>query len=203
VRRRIPRGWVAVKLESFFPIPCQAALSARCAELRHFLFFHELLECLGDGLVVGIVLFSFRSETAFHSLIVQCASLATSASTASCNAISPRSRISNDFPHVNTSHGLVTTQTMTAGVGVLACFSLFGGKASLSSHFIERNTFATDFLSRTEEALARVAFGEQRLVFIPELIPEVVEIVIMGPPDNMRELMKKSVRDLFYRQELA
>jgi hypothetical protein len=74
---------------------------------------------------------------------------------------------------------------VTAGIGVLACFSFLGRDAGLTPHFIQRDTFAADFLARTEEALARIAFGEQRLVFIPELVPEVVEIVIMGSPDNM------------------
>lgn len=55
----------------------------------------------------------------------------------------------------------------------------------MSPHFIERNTLAADLLARTKETLARVAFGEERLVLIPELVPEVVEVVIMGSPDNM------------------
>jgi hypothetical protein len=57
----------------------------------------------------------------------------------------------------------------------------------LSPHFGEWNTFATEFFAGAEEALAGVAFGEEGLVLLAELVPAVLEVVVVGSPDDVGE----------------
>lgn len=54
----------------------------------------------------------------------------------------------------------------------------------------------------THEALASESLEEQRLVFITELVPEIVEVVVVWTPDNVRQLVEKRIHNLLNREEL-
>jgi hypothetical protein len=79
----------------------------------------------------------------------------------------------------------------SAGVGGLGRgFPLFGGFSGLAAHLIKRYAPTAQFLTLAKEAFASIAFHEKDLVLVPELIPEIVEVDIVGSPNNVRKFMK-------------
>lgn len=75
---------------------------------------------------------------------------------------------------------------MAAGVLVGRGFALLGSCSGLTAHLIDRNAPTTKLLALGKEAFACVTFHKQGLVFVTQLVPEIVEIGIMRPEDDMR-----------------
>jgi hypothetical protein len=91
---------------------------------------------------------------------------------------------------------------VTASVRICSSFALLSSYPSLPAHLIKRHPFAAELLALSQETFARVALTQERLMLVTQLIPEVVEVCIVRSIDDVRELVKQGVRDLFYGQEL-
>jgi hypothetical protein len=74
---------------------------------------------------------------------------------------------------------------MTASVRISGSFAFLRRCPSLSAHLIKRHPFAAELLALSQETFAGVALAQERLVFVTQLIPEVVEIGIMGSMYDM------------------
>jgi hypothetical protein len=91
---------------------------------------------------------------------------------------------------------------VTASVRISGSFAFLRRHPSLPAHLIKRHPFAAELLALSQETFARVAFAQEWLVFVTQLIPEVVEVDIMGSMYDMWELVQQGVRDLLHGQEL-
>jgi hypothetical protein len=91
---------------------------------------------------------------------------------------------------------------VTAGVRIGGSFTFLRRHPSLPAHLVERHSFAAELLALSQETFARVAFAQEWLVFVTQLIPEVVKVGIMRSMYDMWELMQQGVRDLLDGQEL-
>jgi hypothetical protein len=63
---------------------------------------------------------------------------------------------------------------------------LLGGNASLTPHLVEGNAFAPELVALRKEALTGISLGKKGLVFFAQFVPKIVEIMVVGPPNDMR-----------------
>lgn len=79
---------------------------------------------------------------------------------------------------------------MSSCVGVGRGLAPLSCDSSLAAHLIKRNAFATELLALRQESLARVALHQEGLVLFAKLIPQIVEVDIMGANNYMAQLMQ-------------
>jgi hypothetical protein len=79
---------------------------------------------------------------------------------------------------------------MSSSAGLGGGFPLFGGYSGLATHLIKRYAPTAQFLTLPEEAFASIAFHKKDLVLVPELIPEIVKVDVVGSPDDVRKFMQ-------------
>jgi hypothetical protein len=68
---------------------------------------------------------------------------------------------------------------MATSVDISGRFTFFSCSPGLSPYFLDRNAFTAEFVACREETLTRVTLGKEGLVFFAELVPEIVEVVVV------------------------
>ncbi len=160
------------------------------AQPHHLLFLHELRQRLRDRSIIGVILLCLRPESIPRRLIRNLPALLRPGHTSLGDGRPPRRRIGNHLPYIDVPGttrrlGRRAAETLSGAFGEGA--PLLGGGAGLPPELVERDALAAQLLALRQEALARVALDDQRLVLGAELVPLGVEYLVVRSADDVGE----------------
>lgn len=156
-----------------------------------FFFLHEVDECEHDGFFILVFIFCSRARPVLvrythYLLLTLCTSAARAAFRHSCSS---GCCLCDDFSNIlAASHG--SPSQLLAGA---SCDSLSRFRCSTCSAlgFMYGNAATTQLAAFGEKAFACVAFSDEVFVLFAQLIPKIVEVLIMWAVDYVGESMEQ------------
>lgn len=169
-----------------------------------FLFLHKINVCEHDGFFVGVVVFGFGLGTGLVGLVDNLPHTgAVRVGTATHDVDATLRGVGDDFSDIGSPPDAATSQFLTGSGGERTSF--LGGSSGSSLGFVHGDPpcGSSQLAAFGEEPFASIALSEQGLVFISQLIPEVVESFVMRAVDIVAEFMQHCIDHLLEWQELS
>lgn len=151
--------------------------------LLFLLFLNQINACEHDSFLVGILLVRLSPETSLCRFLYY-GSAALSATCATfCRIYPSRCRIRDDLSYILARVYGGSSELLT-GAGSRDSAFLSGGTSTALS-FVHRNAAAPNLAAGGKKAFSCVAFPEKLFVLFAELVPKVMEKLIVGPMDDV------------------
>jgi len=169
-------------------------------------FLYQLPQSLGNGCLIRFVLFCLSAEAVVCSLVCNLLNLALTEAllgTASKNPSPSVGGVGNDPADVLSRPWGRATQPSAECCSGLVLAAIVCSLPYQPSQFVLGNSGTAQATTLGQEAFSGVAFVQKALHLVAQLVPELVELVIVGTVDNVDELVQHRVQDLLEREKLA
>ena len=168
-----------------------------------FIFLDQVNVCLHNDLFVLIVVFGLRGGCAFFpdfDVLSDLPSLVGAAGAAFLDVDSSLRGIRNHSSDVGSANDSSSTKLLPTA----RCedFPPFCRCPGLPLGLVHWYSLATQSLPVRKEAFTCIAFPDKCFVFVSQLVPEGMEMLVVRSMNVVAQFMQHRVRDLFYREEL-